>query len=101
MPMRGPRWVVTGLVDQVVIATANAGMTLMALLVIRPDSRAGALVLTIGLGYLVLGLNREFVGNVLLAKASRLAGGERDRLVRDALATAAPVRTLAGLVLTA
>ncbi len=100
MPMHGPRWVVTGLVDQVVIAAANAGMTLMAALVI-PSDRAGTLLLAIGLGYLVLALDREIVGNVLLAKVSRLDGVERDRMVRNALAAAAAVGVLAALVLLA
>ena len=100
MPMQGPRWVITGLTDQVVIASANAGMTLLAVLVL-PSDRAGALLLTIGLGYLVVGLNREFVGNVLLAQVSRLQGGERDRMVRNALAAAATSGVVAALVLLA
>ncbi|HEX6498568.1 MAG TPA: hypothetical protein VF054_05995 [Micromonosporaceae bacterium] len=96
--MRGARWVTTGLVDQVVIASANAGMTLLAAALL-PRDRAGALLLSIGLGYLVLALNRAFVGDVLLAKASRLGGGEHDRLVRDGLASAIVVGVAAAAVL--
>jgi len=97
--MRGARWVAAGLVDQVVIAAANAGTTLLAVLVIHPDPRAGQLLLTIGLGYLVLGLNREFVGNVLLAQVSRLSGAERDRMVRNALAAGFTVGCGAAVIL--
>ena len=41
MAMRGARWVATGLIDQVVIAAANAGLTLLALAVVSPRERAG------------------------------------------------------------
>ncbi len=96
--MRGARWVAAGLADQVVIATANAGATLLAAIAIHPEGRAGGLLLTIGLGYLVVGLNREFVGNVLLAQVSRLEGTERDRMVRNALAAGFTVGCLAAVV---
>ncbi len=101
MAKRGARWVAAGLTDQVVIAAANAGATLLAAIAIRPESRAGGLLLSIGLGYLVLGLNREFIGNVLLAQVSRLDGAERDRMVRNALAAAFAVGCLAALILLA
>jgi len=101
MAMKGARWVATGLVDQVVIAAANAGLTLLAALTIHPERRAGQLLLSLSLGYLVLGLNREFVGNVLLAQVSRLDGAERDRMVRNALATAFTVGCGAALILLA
>src|SRR5829696_3459659 len=101
MAMRGARWVAAGLVDQVVIAAANAGLTLLAALAIHPDRRAGQLLLSLSLGYLVLGLNREFIGNVLLAQVSRLDGAQRDRMVRDALATAVLVGAGAAVVLLA
>jgi O-antigen/teichoic acid export membrane protein len=97
--MRGARWVAAGLVDQVVIAAANAGTTLLAVLVIHPDRRAGQLLLSLSLGYLVLGLNREFVGNVLLAQVSRLSGPDRDRMVRNALAAAFCVGCVAAVAL--
>jgi O-antigen/teichoic acid export membrane protein len=99
--MRGARWVAAGLVDQVVIAAANAGLTLLAALAIHPDRRAGQLLLSLSLGYLVLGLNREFIGNVLLAQVSRLDGAERERMVRNALATAVTVGCVAALALLA
>ena len=101
MPMKGARWVAAGLVDQIVIAAANAGLTLLAALLINPDWRAGELLLSLSLGYLVLGLNREFIGNVLLAQVSRLAGADRDRMVRNALAAAFTVGVTASVVLLA
>src|SRR5947209_912511 len=101
MAMRGARWVATGLIDQVVIAAANAGLTLLALAVVSPRERAGQLLLSLSLGYLVLGLNREFVGNVLLAQVSRLDGADRDRMVRNALAAAFCVGCLAAVALLA
>src|SRR5439155_1078483 len=67
---RGARWVTAGLLDQVVIASANAGNTLLALALLD-RARAGTLILSIGLAYLVIGVNRAFVGDVLLALASR------------------------------
>jgi O-antigen/teichoic acid export membrane protein len=99
MAMSGARWVTAGLVDQVVMASANAGMTLLAVGLLPSAGRAGTLLLSIGLGYFVLGVSREFVGNVLLAQASRLEGEERVRLVRHGLAAAFVVGCLAALVL--
>ena len=87
-----------GLLDQVVIASANAGNTLLALALLSP-ARAGALVLSIGLAYLVMGINRAFVGDVLLALASRYDGERRDALVRDGLAAAMAIGALAAVVL--
>jgi O-antigen/teichoic acid export membrane protein len=94
--VRGARWVATGLLDQAVIAAANAGLTLLALAVVSPRARAGDLLLSLSLGYLVLGLNREFVGNVMLAQVSRLDGAERARMVRNGSAAAFLVGCLAG-----
>ncbi len=101
MAMSGARWVTAGLVDQVVMASANAGMTLLPMGVFADKERGGSLVLSVGLGYLVLGISREFVGNVLLAQASRLEGEQRARLVRHGLAAAFTVGCLAALVLLA
>lgn len=86
-----------GLLDQVVMATANAGNTLLALALL-PVARAGVLLLSLGLGYLVIGISRAFVGDVLLALASRYDGQRRDRLVRNGLTTALTVGAAAGLV---
>src|SRR5256886_4419928 len=99
--MRGARWVATGLLDQAVIAAANAGLTLLALAVVSPRARAGDLLLSLSLGYLVLGLNREFVGNVMLAQVSRLDGADRARMVRNGTAAAFVVGCLAGAALLA
>ncbi|HWB34642.1 MAG TPA: hypothetical protein VHA75_01315 [Rugosimonospora sp.] len=93
----GLRLVAAGLTDQAVMASANAAMTLLPIGLFG-KSRAGSLVLTIGLGYLVLALSREFVGSVLLAQASRLEPAERARLVRHGMAAAAVLGTLASLV---
>jgi O-antigen/teichoic acid export membrane protein len=100
MAMTGARWVAAGLVDQVVMASANAAMTLLPLGLLHKD-RAGTLVLSVGLGYFVLGMSREFVGNVLLAQASRLDGEERVRLVRHGLAAALVVGCAAAVILLA
>jgi O-antigen/teichoic acid export membrane protein len=97
--MRGARWVATGLADQAVIAVANAGLTLLALAMVSPRARAGELLLSLSLGYLVLGLNREFVGNVMLAQVSRLDGAERARMVRNGTAAAFGVGCLAAVAL--
>src|SRR2546429_9805181 len=96
--MRGARWVATGLADQAVIAGANATLTLLALAVVSPRARAGGLLLSLSLGYLVLGLNREFVGNVMLAQVSRLDGAERARMGRNVATAAFLVACLAAAI---
>jgi O-antigen/teichoic acid export membrane protein len=98
--VRGARRVTAGLADQVVIASANAGTTLLALALLDLD-RAGVLLLALGIAYLVMYLNRAFVGDVLLALAPRYDGAERAALVRDGLAAAAAVGVAAGAVLAA
>jgi hypothetical protein len=95
--VRGARWVTTGLVDQVVIATANAANTLLAL-VLLPRSTAGFVVLAINLTYLVLVTGRAFVGDVLLAKVARVSGRRRVDLIRDGLAAALAVGTVGAVV---
>jgi hypothetical protein len=95
--LRGVRWVGAGLLDQVVIAVANAGNTLLGLFLLDRD-RAGIMVLSLGVGYFAMYVNRAFVGDVLLALGSRYDGGARDRLVRDGMSTAL-VAGLAGGVL--
>jgi len=52
------------------------------------------MVLSLGIGYFAMYINRAFVGDVLVALASRHEGEQRDRLVRNGLTTAA----LAGVV---
>jgi O-antigen/teichoic acid export membrane protein len=100
MAMTGTRWVTAGLVDQVVMALANAGMTLLPMGLFDRE-RGGELVLSVALGYFVLGVSREFVGTVLLAQASRLEGEPRARLVRHGLAAAFTVGCLATVILLA
>jgi O-antigen/teichoic acid export membrane protein len=90
-----------GIVDQVVIAGANAANSLLALLLIPGNDRAGTLVVALIIGYVVVSLNRAFVGEVLLALAARFRGesATRVRLVRDGLAAAVTGGLLAAAVL--
>src|SRR4051794_31870974 len=97
MALRGVRRVGAGLVDQAVMASANAAMTLLPIGLFGAH-RAGALVLSISLGYLILAVSREFVGNVLLAQASRLEGAEQTRLVRHGMAAATALGVLGSMV---
>jgi hypothetical protein len=92
------RWVTAGLVDQVVIASANAANTLLALALLD-RTRAGIMLLSLGLAYLVMGISRAFVGEVLLALASRYDAERRERLVRQGLGTAATIGLLAAVIL--
>jgi O-antigen/teichoic acid export membrane protein len=85
---RGARLVGAGLADQVVVAVANAGNSLVALLLLPDTGRAGLLVLALAVGYAAISLNRAFVGEVLLALAPRFEPSDRDRLIRDGLAAA-------------
>jgi O-antigen/teichoic acid export membrane protein len=99
MAMRRARWVGAGLADQAVMAAANAANTLLPIGLLPDRSQAGALILSVGLGYLVLSVNRAFVGDVLLAQVSRLDGSERARMVRHALTTAVAVGLLGAVAL--
>jgi O-antigen/teichoic acid export membrane protein len=75
------------------MAAANAATTLLGPILFARD-RAGLLVLSLGVGYFAQYLNRAFVGDVLIAMASRYEGERRDRLVRNGLTTA----LIAGLI---
>lgn len=90
-----------GIVDQAVIAAANAGNGLLAVFLTHPDSRAGALALAIVVGYVVVSLNRAFVGEVLLALTARFReeSAARNRLVRDGLTAASFVGLIAAALL--
>lgn len=81
------RFVGAGLLDQVVIATANAANTLLGGILL-PKDQFGALALALSVGYFSMYLNRAFVGDVLLALASRFEGEHRGRLIRNGLTTA-------------
>jgi O-antigen/teichoic acid export membrane protein len=98
---RGARAFGAGIVDQVVIAAANAGNSLLALLLVRGNSRAGTLVVALVIGYVVVSLNRAFVGEVLLALAARFRdeSATRIRLLRDGLTAALANGLLAAAVL--
>jgi hypothetical protein len=97
MIVEGARRVAVGLVDQAVIAGANAGMTVLALALLSRD-RSGALILCIGLAYLVLTLNRAFVGDVLVVLTARLDEAARSRLLRNGLTTAVTFGAVAAAV---
>ncbi len=87
LTLRGRGWLTFGLVDQVVFALANAANTLLALALLnRAD--AGIMLLSLGLGYFVIGVSRAFVGEVLLALASRYDDDRRLRLVRNGISAA-------------
>src|SRR2546421_13084860 len=92
------RRVTVGLVDQVVIALANAANNLLALILLD-RARAGVMLLSLGVGYFVIGVNRAFVGEVLLTLASRYEGRRQERLVRNGLSAALVLAGSAALVL--
>jgi O-antigen/teichoic acid export membrane protein len=98
MIVEGARRVAAGLVDQAVIAGANAGMTVLAA-VLLDRNRSGALLLCIGLAYLVLTLNRAFVGDVLVVLTARLDRDGRARLLRNGLTTAVTFGAVAAAIL--
>jgi hypothetical protein len=89
--------VTAGLADQFVMGCANAGNTLLALTLL-PRDRSGIMILALTLAYVVMFLNRAFVGDVLLALASRYDGARRDRLVRNGLAAAVGIGAIAAVV---
>ena len=95
--VEGARRVAAGLVDQAVIAGANAGMTVLAAVFLDRD-RSGALLLCIGLAYLVLTLNRAFVGDVLVVLTARRDQEGRARLLRNGLTTAITFGAVAAAV---
>jgi hypothetical protein len=95
--VEGARRVAVGLVDQAVIAGANAGMTVLAAWLLDRN-RAGVLLLSVGLAYLVLTLNRAFVGDVLVVLTARLDREGRTRLLRNGLTTAVTFGAVAAAV---
>jgi O-antigen/teichoic acid export membrane protein len=97
--MRMSGRVTVGLVDQVVIALANAANNLLAVAVLD-RARAGVMLLSLGVGYFVIGVNRAFVGEVLLTLAARYEGERQARLVRDGASAALTVAGSAALLLT-
>ena len=99
--LRGARAFGAGIVDQVVIAAANAGNSLLALLLVPGNGRAGVLALALVVGYVVVSLNRAFVGEVLLALTARFReeSATRVRLVSDGLTAASIFGLLAAALL--
>jgi hypothetical protein len=98
--LRGASWVGAGLLDQFVIACANAGNTLLGLVLLERH-RAGLMVLSLGIAYLAMYINRAFVGDVLIALSSRYDGARRDRLVRNGFTTAATAGVVGCLIFVA
>jgi hypothetical protein len=96
---QGARRFGAGMADQVVVAVANAGNSLLALLLLPDPSRAGVLVLALAVGYAAVSLNRAFVGEVLLALAPRFEPADRQRLIRDGLAAALAAGVIGAAVL--
>src|SRR5207244_8702888 len=94
-----PHRLAAGVADQVVIAAANAANPLLAVALFSKP-RAGVMLLAIAIGYAVIGLNRAFVGAVLLALTARTGGQRRDRLVADGLSTALAFAITAAVILT-
>src|SRR5256714_5391030 len=92
------RRVTVGLVDQVVIALANAGNNLLWLGLLD-RARAGVMLLSLGVGYFVIGVNRAFVGEVLLTLASRYEGARQERLIRNGAGAALVVAGSAAVLL--
>lgn len=87
-----------GLADQAVIAAANAGNGLLAT-VFLPPAEAGIVLVCLATVYVAMGLNRAFIGDVLLAQASRFEGPTRRRMHTDAIATACCTGTAVAVVL--
>jgi O-antigen/teichoic acid export membrane protein len=93
------RRVPLGLADQIVSALSNAAAILLPLVLLPDQQEAGAAILALTVAYVVLSVNRSFVGEVLLAHASRQDVTVRARLVRDGAAAALVVGIVAGLVM--
>jgi O-antigen/teichoic acid export membrane protein len=87
-----------GLADQIVSALSNAAAMVLPAVLLVDDHEAGAAMLALTVAYVVLSVNRSFIGDVLLAHASRQDDDSRARLVRDGSAAALLVGVAAGLV---
>lgn len=88
-----------GLVDQFVSAASNAANIVLAAVLISSEREAGAMMLALTIGYFAVGLNRAFIGDVLLAHLPRCEIGDQVRLVRNAAATALAFGLAVGLLL--
>jgi O-antigen/teichoic acid export membrane protein len=88
-----------GLADQIVSALSNAAAIVLPAVLLTDDQEAGATMLALTVAYVVLSVSRSFVGEVLLAHASRQDDAGRLRLVRDGAAAALVVGIAAGLVM--
>jgi O-antigen/teichoic acid export membrane protein len=87
-----------GLLDQAVVALANAANPLLAVALLS-KSAAASMLLALAFAYFAVGLGRAFIGEVLLAYAPRLDPEHRRSTVRDAVATALVVGVGAAAVL--
>jgi len=89
-----------GLVDQAVVALANAANPILAAALLSKRA-AGIMLLALAVAYAANGLGRAFVGEVVLAHAPRLDEPDRRALVRDGAATALCLGVFAALLLVA
>jgi len=87
-----------GLLDQAVIALANAANPVLAAVLLDPTA-AGVMLLALSVAYFVTALGRAFVGEVLLAHLPRLAPADRPVLVRNGAAAAGSLGLCAAAVL--
>lgn len=92
------RRVSLNLVDQAVVALANAANPILAAVLLDKHA-TGVMLLALAYAYAANGLGRAFVGEVILAHAPRLDDPHRHQLVRDGTATAGLFGLAAGAVL--
>lgn len=92
--------VTAALADQFVVALSSASLTLLAL-VLLDRSEAGLLILTVAMGYFALGINRAFIGDVLLVLAPPLDEVHRARLIRQGMSASIWVSAIASATLLA
>ena len=97
-PARPARRFGVGLLDQAVVALANAANPILAAALLDRTA-AGVMLLALTIAYAANGLGRAFVGEVVLAHAPRLDDEARRDLVRDGAATALVIGAVAAVIL--
>lgn len=96
--MTSKRRALIGLADQFVMAGANAATGLVAYPLL-PADEVGILLLALGCTYVVLGVNRAFVGEALLVAGARSGTAQWRIVVRSASVTSLVVGVLAAALL--